>query len=463
MAWAGGSVPRLVVVGAGVAGLATARAALDARPDLDVCVLEREPRVGGLVETERTAEGFVVEHGADCLVTSKPAGLETARRVGLEDDVVTGEGAPRATFMAQQDALVPLPPGLAFGIPVTARQMLRTPVLSFAAKLRMALEPLVPLSEGDADESVAAFVERRFGRGFLDRVIEPLLGGIHGAPADVLSLQACLPRLRELERAYGSVVLGMRRQARERAMQGAAAPPVVSLRGGMASLPEALARSLGPRVRTGVGVRAAARHGADFRLALDDGGTLDADALVVAAPAHVAAGLVAPLSPALATLLGRVRHGRLDCVTFGWGPREVGHPLAGTGFLVPRGEGRPTRACSWSSTKWPGRAPKGSVLIRSVLDAPEADDDALVEAARRDLRDLMGIEAAPSLVRVRRRTHGLPIYAVGALERLREVREEAAELGAFAFAGNAHGGIGVPDCIQSGREAAAAVLGRIPA
>lgn len=462
MARAAGSRPRVVVVGAGIAGLAAARTAVEAREDLDVVVLERARRVGGLVESERTPEGFVVEHGADCLITSKPAGLETARAAGLEGELVAGTGGPRTTFMVRGGRLVALPPGMAFGIPATVGQVARTPVLSWPAKARMAFEPLVPTRGGDADQSVADFIARRFGRRFLERVIDPLLGGIHGVPASELSLEACLPRLRELERTHGSVVVGMRKQARARRGQPAG-PPVVSLRRGMESLPAALARSLGERIHMERGVRRIDRRGGGgYRLRLEDGDVLDADAVILAAPAHAAGPMVEGLSRALATMLHGVRHSALHCVTLGWNRSEVSHPLAGTGFLVPKQEGRPTRACSWSSAKWPDRAPDDGALIRSVLDAPDASDDELVAVARRDLRELMGIEADPSLVRVRRRRLGLPVYEVGYLGRLQAMRHAASALGAFALAGNAQGGVGVPDCIQSGREAAGAVLSRLP-
>jgi protoporphyrinogen/coproporphyrinogen III oxidase len=469
MGRSGDATPRLAVVGAGVAGLAAAHAALDAVPGIEVHVLERTHRVGGLIETERTAHGYLVEHGADCLVTSKPAGMDVAERLGLVDDMVTGAGTPRTTFIARGGALIGLPPGMAFGIPQGTWAVLRSPVLSLPAKLRMAFEPLVRRGAGEDDESVATFIERRFGGELVERVIEPLLGGIHGAPAAELSLRACLPRLRELERLHGSVVLGMRRSEapgdapRSRTRGGPAVPPVVSLRDGMESLPRALARPLGRRIHFGTSVTRIERVAdGGYRLHLGDGDVLDADAVVVAAPAHAAAPMVGSLSPALATLLSGVRHRPVSCVNLAWERSQVPHPLEGTGFVVPATEGRATRACTWSSVKWPGRAPDASVLLRSVVDAPGAEDDDLVAAARRDLRDLLGIEAEPSLVRVRRRALGLPVYEVGYLDRLASMRNEAAALGAFALAGNAQGGIGVSDCIDSGRQAALSAVGRLP-
>jgi protoporphyrinogen/coproporphyrinogen III oxidase len=461
MAWVGGASPRLVVVGAGVAGLTAAHAALDAMPGLQVHVLERTGRAGGLVETERTADGFVIDHGADGFVTTKPAGLQVARRVGLGGALTSGGDGPRAAFLVRKDRLVRLPPGVAFGIPATAADMLLSPVLSLAAKVRMAFEPLVRRRIADEDESVAAFIERRFGHELLERIIEPLLGGIHGTPATELSVRACLPRLYELERVHGSVVRGIR-SGEASAGGPSTGSGVMSLREGMESLPRALAHSLGDRLHFGKDVlHITARDRGGYRLHLRDGNLLDADAVVLAAPAHAAAHMVDTLSPALAKLLGGVRHRPVTCVSFGWGRADVPHPLEGTGFVVPGRENRATRACTWASAKWPGRAPTGAVLVRSVLNAHEADDVEAVEAARSDLRDLMGIEAAPIMTRVRRRQRALPMYEVGYLDRLESMRAESASLGAFALAGNAQGGIGIPDCIDSGREAALTALARL--
>jgi oxygen-dependent protoporphyrinogen oxidase len=451
--------PRLIVVGGGVAGLAAARAALDIMPELDVRVLERAPLPGGLVETEHTPEGFLIEQGADCIVTAKPAALAAVQRFGLGDALQAPTAAASTTFIARGVALVPLPAGVAFGAPASLLEVLVSGALSPAAKARMACEPwLPPNPTAEEDESVAAFLGRRFGAGFLRQVAEPVLESVYGAPASELSACACLPRLRTLEQQAGSVVRGLRRG---RANRSATQSPVLSLRRGMGSLVDALVHALPLRVHTSIEVADLARGPSrTFRLRLRDGEVLETDALIIATQAHTAAALSERLSPALAELLSGIRYGRLDCLSLAFPRAVVPHPLNGGGFVVPRAAGRTTRACTWSSSKWAGRAPAEFVLIRSVLDGADASDDELMGGARRDLAELLGIHAQPAFTRLRRRHHGLPVQDLGCLERSLRVHAEAAKLDGLALAGSAHGAMGVSDCIESGQRAAAQALQR---
>lgn len=449
---------RIVVVGAGIAGLAAARALRHAAPGIDVVVLEASRRVGGLIETERTTDGFVLEHGADGLLTTKPHGVAAVRALGLAREIVYGKGA-RRTYVARDSALVPIPPILGPLGPAEAWAFFRSPLLSLAGKVRAALEPLVRRRQSDDDESIADFAVRRFGPELTHAVLEPLLGGIYGAETHRLSARACLPRLCELERTHGSVVLGMRQALRARRRRGREGglvlPPVVTLRLGMASLPAAAARGLG--VELGVAVTSLARAGKGFRLATTQG-ALACDGVVLAAPAWRLPPLVAGVAPELAAELAQVAHKRLDVVTLAYRRGEIPHPLDGTGWVRAVGDPRPTAACTWASAKWPERAPAGWVLLRSVLAAPELDDDALVAGARADLADLLGVRAVPTLVRVRRLPRATPIYALGHVALVERIAARAAELGAVALAGNAYGGVGIPDCVASGERAASTVL-----
>lgn len=440
----------VIVIGAGVAGLAAARALRDA--GLDALVLERTGRAGGLIETERTPDGFVIDHGADCLLTTKPAGLEACRAVGLGDAIVTGEGS-RKSFIVHDGRLLPLPSGLLAMQPGAVVGVMRSPLLSARAKARLALEPFMPRGPAD-DESVEAFVSRRFGRELLDRLVEPLVGGLYGGDGRVLSMEACLPQLRALERDHGSLFRASLRRSRPRP---GALPWMVALRDGIGSLPDAMARDLGDALRTGVTVTSVERRAGGFAV-LTDAGVLEARGVVVATPAFVAAPLLAGLSPELADDLSAVRHPPIDCVSLAWARRDVPHPFDGTGFLVATGEPMTTRACTWASEKWPGRAPAGMALVRCVMRAPDADDAELVEVARGELRDLLGVSATPVLTRVRRHARATPVFEVGHRDRAAAMASRASDLGAIALAGNAHGGVGIPDCVASGQRAAAAIV-----
>jgi oxygen-dependent protoporphyrinogen oxidase len=228
----------------------------------------------------------------------------------------------------------------------------------------------------------------------------------------------------------------------------------------MASLPEALARGLGTHIVRGVAVKQIA-HLPMRRFRVDTPrGAIACDGVVVATPAWQAPELIEPLSPELAAGLADVTHTALDCVTLAWPRPEVPHALDGTGW-VAGDDRRPTLACTWSSVKWPGRAPAGFVLMRSVLALRDADERELIAAACDDLRDLVGVATAPRMVRVRRLARATPVCEVGHGDRMARLAAAAADRGPLALAGNAHAGLGVPDCIASGAAAARAVLAAV--
>jgi len=449
---------RVVVIGAGVAGLSAAREVRALRPDAELHVLEASDRPGGLVDTERTPEGFLLEHGPDSVGTQKPAGLAVVRDLGLEGEVVGSDEGPRSSFMVHQGRLVPLPTGMIAMSPSAAWSVMRSPLFSVKGKARIAMEPFVPSRVTGEDESIGGFFRRRFGDEMVDRMLDPVLRGIYGAPIDELSLGVTMPRLALLERKYGSVAAGMAKVSRMR-RSGEAPPPLFTLRGGMGALTDRLAAELNGRVRYGAAVSSLTRGQGGWRVRLEDGGELEADRVIVAAPAWAAARMIEAPDPELAALLGDVSHGPMVSVSLGFRAVDVPHPMEGTGFVVPANVDRSISACTWSSRKWPGRAPEGTALIRAfVRDATLSDAEA-IDAMRVDLRDLMGIEAEPVFTRVRRRGRALPRCGVGHLDRVARMEERGAELGGLALAGNSQRGVGIPDCIESGAAAAARLLG----
>lgn len=458
--------PHVVVIGGGVSGLAAAErlAAGGAR----VTVLESGERLGGIVHTERE-DGFVMERGADSVVAAKPATRELCARLGIADRL--HGPAVRGALVARGGRLRRLPAGLSGLMPTRLGPLATSRVLSARGLVRAALEPWLPAADADeADESLEAFVTRRMGREAYERLVEPLLTGIYAGDGGRLSVSATFPQLRAVEREHGSLVRGLRARSRAATLP---ASPFLTLPGGMQELIDALERALRATGHVDIRLRAPARFvrgpqsgGAEGGavVALEDGGWLRADAVVVATPAPRAAALLAGLDAALAAEVGAVPHGSTATVTLAFDRAAVPHALDATGYVVPRVERRDVLACTFASSKWAGRAPADAALFRVFVggahraELVERDDAALVALARAELAATLGVRAAPRLARVARWVRAMPQYELGHPERVARMARHLAARPWLALAGNAYAGVGVPDCIRSGHAAADRVL-----
>ncbi len=495
---------RIVVVGGGITGLATAyyiqtKGAALAEP-VTCTVIEGSPEFGGKIKTRRR-DGFILEGGPDSFLAQKPWALDLCRELGLADRLIGTREAGARTSVLIGDQLMALPDGAVLGIPVRIVPFLRSPLISWPGKLRMALDLVIPPRRRRDDESLADFIRRRLGNEALEKIAEPLMAGIHVADPERLSIQATFPRLAELERTHGSLIRGLRGQSSgghtTRGSASAPTPrsaqdavglaaggavargrgvisPFLSFPNGMQELIDALlARLESVSLIAGRRARRIARRDAGppfapdgdvplYRVVLDDGSTIEADAVVLATPAYVSAELVAELNPALAASLSRIHYLSTATVSLGYRRADVGHPLDGFGFVVPRRENRRISACTCSSTKFDGRAPSGYRLIRAFVGGArgeaivDLDDDALINAVRMDVEDILGITGEPVITEVFRWRRGIPQYDVGHLERVAELDGRTTP-GLF-LAGAAYRGVGVPDCIHSGEEAAAKAL-----
>lgn len=444
----------VVIVGAGVAGLAAAFALRGA--GRRVVVVDRATRVGGLVESERIGDDVLLEHGADAVLSQKRGGKEMLEALGLGPELVRAGRAPKRAFVWSEAGLLPMPGGLFSFERRALLTMLSSPLLSVRGKLRLALEPLMPRAD-EEDEPVSTFFARRLGPEVAARLCAPMVRGVYGAEPSEIGVRSIFPTLAGYEDRFGSVGLALVIAPRSPRGGGLVTP-----RGGMDRIPERLASQSGAQLALGVGVRSIERRGRGARVTLDDGACLEAGAVVVATDVATAARLLAPLSPQLGDLLGDIRATDVEVVTLGVARHAVAHPLDGTGFVVGR-DGTQTLACTFASEKWHGRAPEGTAVFRSVLrGAREASEEALVETARSELAEILGVVGKPLWARVRRRPRALPVYGVGHAARIARVRGIAHELGGIALAGNYLGGVGVPDAISSGTDAATA-LGLSPA
>jgi protoporphyrinogen/coproporphyrinogen III oxidase len=466
-------VIRLVVVGAGISGLAAAHRAVErareqGRP-LELTVLEGADRVGGTIQTEHR-DGFLVEGGPDSFLSEKPWALALCRRLGVEDRLIRTDDTRRRTFVVWDGRLHPLPEGFQLLAPTRLAPLLASRLFSWPGKLRMACDLVLPRG-GDPDESLGAFVRRRLGREALERVAQPLVAGIYTADPDELSLAATMPRFLEMERRERSVILALWRAARrspvDAGASGARWSLFVTFARGMEELVQALmARLPAGAVRLKERVVGVARDdGGRWRVATAGGAAYEADALVLAPEAHQAARMLRYVDPGLAHLLEGIPHASSATVSLAYRRAEVGHPLDGFGFVVPHVARRPIIACTFSSVKYAGRAPADHVLLRVFLGGAlneavlEGDDAALVATARDQIGPLLGITAAPALARVTRHLHAMPQYHVGHEARATAIEQAVARHPGLELAGGAYRGVGIADCVRSGEGAAERVLG----
>ena len=463
---------RLVIVGGGIAGLTAAHRAVEISRErgtpLELTVLEARDRLGGTIETEH-AGGFLVETGPDSFLSEKPWGLALCRRIGLESRLVGTDDRFRRVFVWFGKRLHPVPDGFQLLAPTRLTPFVTSSLFSWPGKLRMALDVILPRG-GGGDESLGAFVRRRLGREALERIAQPLVAGIYTADPDELSLLATMPRFVELERRERSLIVGLwkaSRKAPAASTSGARWSLFVSLAGGMGELIAALASRLpSDAVRLKHRVGGIERRGAHWRVTTEEAGAIDADAVIVATETHAASRLLRYVDPPLATMLEMIPYASSATVSLGYRRADVPHPLDGFGFVVPRAEHRDLLACTFSSVKYPGRAPERHVLIRCFVGgalnaaALERSDDEIVERVRRELGEALGITAAPMLTRVARHPASMPQYAVGHLTTVETIERRLAAIPGLLLAGGGYRGVGIADCVRSGEAAADAAFAR---
>ena len=454
---------RVAVVGGGVTGLTAALRVVRRAAGAEVTVFEKNAHLGGKILTERV-DGFVIEAGADSFLSRKPRGVGLCEELGIAGRLVARRPEHAGTFVRHRGALHPLPEGFTGMIPTRIDSLAESTLLSPEGRAAMAHERAVPAPSEPGEESIAEFITRRFGREVYERIVEPLMAGIHGGDGEQLSLDATFPQLREFERRYGSVVRGLVASREEVAIEDA--PPFVSFASGMGEMIAHIASRLGgASIRTGVEVIAVEpRPRGGFTLVLDDGANVGADAVILAAPAPATARIVQALDRELSELLALIAYVSAATVSLAFRARDLPRPVAGYGYVVPRVEGSDVVACTIASNKWPGRAPEGHALLRVYFrardggDITREGDDALVRAARRELESTYGVTAPPALVRVGRWPSALPQYTRGHGARVARIRDRLLRHPGLFVAGAAYTGVGIPDCIASGEAVADAAV-----
>lgn len=464
----------VVVIGGGIAGLAAAHRLVQANLGVRITLIERDGRLGGKLLTERFDE-LVIEAGPDSFLSTKPRGVGLATELGLGDRLQGPTPRRHRAFVLRLGQLHPLPEGLSGLVPSRPWPVLTSGLLSPAGKLRFVSDLVLPARPGSDDESLASFVRRRLGGDAYDRLVEPLMAGIYAGDGDQLSLAATFPQLRAAELAHGSLIRGVLASKPVAAAGDAPAKPAfLATAGGLGELVNALAARLvtaGVDIRTNATATSVRHQESDTRslyvVDLADGERLVADAVVLAAPAFAAGGLVTALDPVLASELRGIPHVSTAIVHLACRRGQVAHPLDGHGYIIPRIEGRPALAATFVSEKWPGRAPADLVLLRVFLgrsgqqEILGGSDAELAGLARAEVATTLGVSGEPAFSLVHRWPWGMPQYVLGHLDRLSRIDAAVDRQPGLALAGNAYRGVGIPDVIASGEAAADAITAHL--
>ncbi|HEU4683005.1 MAG TPA: protoporphyrinogen oxidase [Nitrospira sp.] len=474
------TIRTVAVVGGGISGLAAAFSlkarAAEAGLSIRCTVIEAAPSWGGKIVTHRIGGELITEAGPDSFLSQKPAGLQLLEKLGLSDEVINTNETEKKAFVYTGGRLRELPEGLVVMTPGQVMPFLKSGVLSPGGLARMALDLALPAKRTTEDESLAAFFRRRFGREAFERMMEPLMAGIYAGDAGQLSIRATFPRFVELEREHGSVIRGLMASRRTTGTVASLSPRrtmFVSLKHGLDTMIAALVGRLDKEavtLRSGVAaeslrVRSHELGRWTYDLMLNDGSALSVDSLMLATPAYVSADLLRPLTPLAAGLLDMIPYASTATVAMVYPASVIGGRVEGFGFVVPRTEQRDLIAATWTSLKWPHRAPPDRLMVRCYVGGVgrEAilglDDPTLVQRVKAELRMICGVTAEPGYVEVNRWMRAMPQYVLGHLERLEEIERALSRYGGLVLTGAAYRGVGIPDCIRDGAVAADRVVG----
>ncbi len=487
----------IVIIGAGITGLAAAHRILErcagASQSVELRVLEADPQVGGIIKTEER-DGFLIERGPDSFITEKPDAISLVRRLGLEPQLIDTNAAHRRSFVVRNGRLLPVPDGFNLLAPARLWPFVTSGIFSWPGKARIAMDLVIPRRQArdHGDESLAEFVRRRLGKEALDRMAQPMAGGIYTADPETLSLRATMPRFQDIERQHRSLILGLRNRVagkttnqsrggeaetvRTAAASGARYSMFRSFDQGMQLLTDQLVSAImylnsksagnrnGSPIRLDTRVDTLARHTVGdvtqwmVRTSRDE--TLVADAICLALPAYASSRFLRRIDAEVASELSGIPYASSATINLAYKRENISHPLNGFGFVVPFIEKRTVMACTFSSVKFPNRAPDGHVLLRAFVggalqpELVELDDEELIARVRHDLSVLLGVHSPQLFAEVSKWQRSMPQYFVGHVDRVRSIANRVERLPGLTLAGNAFHGPGIPDCIRSGESAA---------
>ena len=478
---------KVIIIGGGVAGLGAAmklRRAAEAGNDVDFVLIEKDARIGGKIAGELVDDEYghwVVDGGPDSFLNAKPAIHRIAKMCGVDGDKMPTDDSKKLTRILKNGKLYAMPDGVMQFAPTKFVPFATTGLFSWPGKFRAGMDLFIPkkkLAPGEFnDETLEHFIVRRMGREILDRLAEPLVGGVHGSDPGQMSLAATFPNLLEMEQKYGCMIKGFLAQRRMAEEMKKKYPPdpknpktfFTAFTGGMHELTDAMADFAGrDKIRTGVGVTGLSRTGDGGWIAtLSDGTAETGDAVIIATESWAAEPLVRAIDEGIADKLAEIPSNSSATISFAFDEAELNIDTNAFGVLCPARERSALLAVTYSSTKWPGRAPEGKVLLRAFVGGPnnqaimENSDEVLTTIVEKELRGILGIkpQVKPLWARFFRWTGGMPQYTMGHLDRVDFIEKRELEIPGFAIAGGAFRGVGLPNCIESGEKGVSKVLG----
>jgi oxygen-dependent protoporphyrinogen oxidase len=458
---------KIAVIGGGITGLSAAHRLTELQNeknlDIEVILIEKSNKLGGAVTTIKK-DGFLIELGPDMFFTKRPWALNLSKRLGLESELIKTNESKRGTYVLWKKKLVPVPEGFLMLAPSKMIPFLITPLFSWSGKLRM-LADLFISKKTVSDESLASFVRRRFGNEALERVAQPMIGGIYTADPEKLSLKATVPQFIEMEEKYGSVIKGMLHNRKEnKGESGARYSQFLSFKNGMQTLVDAIEEILPEgSISLNEEVKQISRNTEGWEIQSEKR-NIHADGLIVTTPSYHAASLIEGIDPLLAAELSSIEYASSAVIIFAYKTEKISHNLNGFGFVVPNVEKSDLIACSFSSIKFGGRAPKGCILIRAFVGGAlnpnilKLDDAEIICRVEKELSDILGIKGEPEFNLIERYHKAMPQYHLGHIEKVESVFGKLKKYKALEIAGNAYNGVGIPECVRSGEQAAEAIL-----
>ncbi|MCG9126737.1 protoporphyrinogen oxidase [Candidatus Poribacteria bacterium] len=462
---------RAIVIGGGITGLTAAyRLSTEAKKrkiPLELKILEAGNRVGGIIHTEHR-DGFVIEHGPDAFISTKPWGKALCEELGIDEHFIGTNSKVRRSFVVRKNKLVPVPEGFYMMAPGSFLPFIKTPIFSLKGKLRILLDLFISAKENSDDESVADFVRRRLGIEAFERMAQPMIGGIYTSDAENLSLSATFPRFLEMEKEHGSIIRALLNQKKKASQtskdtSGPRYSLFLSFRDGMQTLVDTLADKLSEFIQLNTQVETIRRNddNSHWEIVLEKNTKLESDLLCIALPAPRTSQIIRNFSPTLAEKLNTIPYTSSVTINMAFRREDVTHPLNGMGFVVPIKEQLNLIGCSFSSIKFENRAPAGNVLLRAFIGENKIQNrnhEEVVSLVCKNVSDLLGIQSSPIFTVVSHHNKSMAQYLVGHQTNISDIQDQAKKIKGLTIAGNAYTGIGIPDCIYSGDQAAQSLL-----